>query len=362
MSLRRVAVFMGGISSEHPVSLRSGAGMLQQLDPARFLGFPVLIGQDNTWKWPKALPSATLTLSAEAATEILKTTPSDWQAAAFPHFSEWPSCDIALLALHGVGGEDGRLQGFFELAGLPYTGSSSSGSSLAMDKITSKHLYRSHQIPTASFRTLSHEDCQASGLDNKLDAFVAELGLPLVVKHPKGGSSLGMGIAKTREDLGRLTRELAADTDALLFESFVKGREVTCGVLEGHAPLAPTEIRPKQDGFFTYEAKYQQGRTEEITPAPMPEALIRRIQDLAWRCHRALRLNVYSRTDMIVMGEDLFVLETNNLPGFTPTSILPQQAQHAGLSYRALLTHILDTSWARFTVSTPASSSTPSAI
>ncbi len=354
MTLRRVAVFMGGISSEHPVSLRSGAGMLQQLDTNRFIGFPVLIGLDNVWKWPKSLPSTTLTLSAEVAAEILKKTPPDWQAAQFPHFSEWPACDIALLALHGVGGEDGRLQGFFELAGLPYTGSSSSGSSLSMDKITSKHLYRSHQIPTAPFRTLSPEEWQSPSLDAKLDALTAELGLPIVVKHPKGGSSLGMGIAKTREDLGRLTRELTADTDALLFESFVKGREVTCGVLEGHAPLAPTEIRPKQDGFFTYEAKYQHGRTEEITPAPMPENLIRRIQNLAWQCHRALRLNVYSRTDMIVSGEDIFVLETNNLPGFTPTSILPQQAHYAGLSYRDLLTHILDQSWLRF--SSPASS------
>jgi D-alanine-D-alanine ligase len=356
----KVAVFMGGISSEHDVSLRSGAGMLRELDPARYIGYPVLISRDNVWMWPMSwgqggIAETTFTLDAEMAAAYLKDTghpPENWVAAPFPRFASLPTFDIALLALHGVGGEDGRLQGFFELAGMPFTGSGSYGSALAMDKIVSKHLYAAHGIPTAPFRVLDAKTRRSPELAAFLDQAVAALGLPLPVKHPKGGSSLGMGIARSRAELENLVRELDRDDDPLLLEAFLKGREVTCGVLEGKTPspfLSPTEIRPRQDAFFNYEAKYQAGRTEEITPAPFDAVITAKIQSLALQCHQALRLSVYSRTDMMVVGDDLFVLETNNLPGFTPTSILPQQAQHAGLSYRDLLSHILDRSLARFT-------------
>lgn len=351
---QRVAVFMGGISSEHDVSLWSGAGMLRELDPARFIGYPVLISRDNVWLWPQAgaMTESTLTLDAETAKACLQglpqKPPEGWVAARFPRFESLPACDIALLALHGVGGEDGRLQGFFELAGIPFTGSGSYGSALAMDKIVSKHLYAAHGIATAPFRVLDAATRRSSALKGFLDEAEAALGLPMPVKHPKGGSSLGMGIARTRTELEKLVSELDRDQDPLLLEAFLKGREVTCGVLEGKAALAPTEIRPREDTFFSYEAKYQAGRTEEITPAPFDADMTARIQAIALQCHRALRLSVYSRTDMMVVGEQIFVLETNTLPGFTPTSILPQQARHAGLSYRDLLTVILESSRARF--------------
>jgi D-alanine-D-alanine ligase len=347
-AIRRVAVLMGGLSSEHDVSLRSGAGMLKELDPARYLGFPVLISKDNVWHWPAQLPQQTLQISAQTAAEYLQNPPADWVSVRFPQFSRWPTCDLALLALHGVGGEDGRLQGFFEMAGQPFTGSGSFGSASAMDKILSKQVYQVAGIPTAEYRVLSRLDREGVHRQALLQAASRDLGFPMLVKHPKGGSSLGMGIAKDAAELESLVTRLGVDEDPLLLEAFVKGREITCGVLEGKPPLAPTEIRPKQDGFFNYEAKYQSGRTEEITPAPMEADVIARIQDLAWKCHRALRLSVYSRTDMIVSDQGIFVLETNNLPGFTPTSILPQQAHYAGLSYRDLLTHILETSFARW--------------
>jgi D-alanine-D-alanine ligase len=138
----------------------------------------------------------------------------------------------------------------------------------------------------------------------------------------------------------------------LLVEEFIQGREGTCGVIANFPPVPPTEIRPIQDGFFTYEAKYKPGRTEEITPAGFPPEVIAEMQSIAARCHEALQLSVYSRTDFIYApgrgpGNGLFVLETNNLPGFTPTSLLPQAAAHAGLSYSGLLTKVIEESFAK---------------
>ena len=171
-----------------------------------------------------------------------------------------------------------------------------------------------------------------------------EFGFPVVVKSPQGGSSIGMGIAKSSQELGELLSTLGKDAERLLVEQFIQGREGTCGVLAGVKPLSPSEIRPLKDGFFNFEAIYKPGRTEEITPAEFPPEVNAEIQKLAMRCHQVLQLSVYSRTDFIYAKDQLFVLETNNLPGFTPTSLLPQAAAHAGLSYQALLTQVIEES------------------
>jgi D-alanine-D-alanine ligase len=249
--------------------------------------------------------------------------------------------------LHGIGGEDGRLQGFFELAGQKYTGSGSLGSALAMDKITAKRIYQSAGVPTARYKVLQRREY--AGARAELEK---EFGYPVVVKDPHGGSSIGMGFAQDAAGLEELLASLGKTAERLLVEQFIKGREGTCGVLADFPALAPTEIRPVQDGFFNYEAKYQPGRTEEITPAGFPPEIISRMQALALRCHEALQLSVYSRTDFIYAperpeAEQLFVLETNNLPGFTPTSLLPQAAAHAGLGYAGLLTKVIEESLAR---------------
>ncbi len=346
---RSIGVLMGGISPEHPVSLVSGTGMLKNLDPTRFRGFPILISQDNDWIWPDpASGSGTYGVdSAEQAAAFLIDPPMGWHRARFPDFQVFPRCDLMLIGLHGVGGEDGRLQGFFELAGQKYTGSGSLGSALAMDKITAKRIYQSAGIPTARYRVLARSEYV--GVRASLEK---EFGYPVVVKNPLGGSSIGMGIAKDAAGLDKLLASLGADAERLLVEEFIAGREGTCGVLANFPPLAPTEIRPVQDGFFNYEAKYQPGRTEEITPAGFPSGILASMQALALRCHEALQLSVYSRTDFIYAenrpGPDkLIVLETNNLPGFTPTSLLPQAAAHAGLGYAGLLTKVIEESLAR---------------
>lgn len=345
-----VGVLMGGISPEHPVSLVSGTGMLNKLDPERYSGFPILVSTDNEWIWPPRRDGAgNFGLdSAEAAAALLASPPGDWHRARFPDFQAFPRCDVMLIGLHGIGGEDGRLQGFFELAGQAYTGSGSLGSALAMDKITAKRIYTAVGIPTARYRVLEKREYAGSAAAGARVLLEKEFGYPVVIKNPLGGSSLGMGIARDRAALEHLLESLGAQSERLLAEEFISGREGTCGVLAGFAPLAPTEIRPVRDGFFNFEAKYRPGRTEEITPARFPPEVIARMQAIARRAHEALQLSVYSRTDFIYAEgrapDDLVVLETNNLPGFTPTSLLPQAAAHAGLDYAGLLTKVIEES------------------
>jgi D-alanine-D-alanine ligase len=359
----RVAVLMGGISSEHAVSLVSGCGILANLDPTRYRGFPVLISRSNEWIWPGpgAETFSETPLQPSVAATLLQNPPPGWRRVLFPRFDAFPEAEIFFLGLHGIGGEDGRLQGFLEMAGQPFTGSGSLGSSLAMDKIISKQLYAASGIPTAPWVVLEPHELSEVGVKR----VEQELGLPAVVKDPTGGSSLGVAVVRTREELLTSLRDLGqsggGEPHRLLVEAFLPGREATCGVLVRHEneemrggeaqalpPLPPTEIRPKQDAFFTFEAKYQPGLTEEITPASFPAEVLTEMQMLARRCHDALQLSIYSRTDFIWTAKGLFALETNNLPGFTPTSIIPQQAAHIGMSYRELLNFILEESLQRW--------------
>ena len=335
---KSVGVAMGGISSEHPVSLVSGAGMLANLNPDRYRGFPILISRDNLWIWPETW-AATEVLTPEKAEAWLASPPSGWKTARFPSFPIFPYCDVMLLGLHGIGGEDGRLQGFLDMAGQAYTGSGSLGSALAMDKISSKHIFQAVGIPTARYRVLEEREFPAAK-----KTLEPEFGYPVVLKTPQGGSSIGVGIARNGEELDALLAALTPGAERLLVEEFLEGKEATCGYLKGYPPLPPTEIRPLRDGFFNFEAKYKPGRTEEITPAEFPAAILAEMQSLAARCHEALQLSVYSRTDFIYSQGKVFALETNNLPGFTPTSLLPQAAAHSGLSYRDLLTRIIEES------------------
>ena len=363
---RRVAVLMGGISPEHPVSLASGCGMLARLDRTRYRGFPVLISRDNVWAWPASTAAFPAEMTREQAAAWIAEPPEGWHRARFApdgvpgEMPLFPQADVFLLALHGVGGEDGTLQAFLESIGQPFTGSGSAAARTAMDKIASKERYRAHGIPTAPWLTFAGDAPVAASAD----AVERTLGLPAVVKHPTGGSSIGVAVARTRAALEAALRDIgaqaAADSLPVLVEGFVAGREATCGVLVGAAqPLPPTEIRPRTDTFFSFEEKYAAQGAEEITPAEFPPAVNAAMQRYAAAAHRALGLAVYSRTDFIWTGrfaEDggpdspdsldgqLFALETNNLPGFTPTSILPQEAAAIGMTYTDLVTHVIERS------------------
>ncbi|HNY31310.1 MAG TPA: D-alanine--D-alanine ligase [Fibrobacteria bacterium] len=339
---KTVLVLMGGYSTEHDVSLKSGTGVVRQMDPSLYQPWPVVLTRDRRWRFPPRPLAASEQPAFEGGRHDLAAgdLSDGWSETSGPALERLP-CDGAFLALHGDWGEDGRMQSLLEFHGVHYTGSGVLGSATAMDKSRTKEILATRDIPIAPSMELSTD----MGPESFAERAFQWGELPLVLKVPTGGSSIGVHIVRTEEQLVQAAVKLCAAEKRVLVEKFVSGRELTCGVLEGHAPLPPTEIRPKCGEFFDFSSKYLPGGSEEITPAVLPEETTRQIQDLARRVHETLRLRAYSRTDFILGEDGPIVLEVNTLPGMTETSLIPQQAAAIGLSYRDLVTAILRASW-----------------
>ncbi|MBA4347732.1 MAG: D-alanine--D-alanine ligase [Clostridiales bacterium] len=250
------------------------------------------------------------------------------------------SADLAFLALHGGVGENGGLQSFFDLCDVKFTGSSSIGCALAMDKAVSKSIMRSEGILTANWAVAR------KGIP--FDA--AHFPIPCVVKPNSGGSSIGVVIVHKREELSPAIEACFVLEDELIVEEYVSGMELSAGVLcdNGECIALPLiEIVPKH-GFYDYQHKYQAGWTDEIVPARISPELTSKIQELAKQTFRALKLDVYARIDFLLTDKgEAFCLEANTLPGMTPTSLLPQEAEHFGLDYPALCETIVNLSLKR---------------
>jgi D-alanine-D-alanine ligase len=332
MSKFKISVLMGGPSLEHSVSLVSGTGVVKALDLEKYEIHPVVIDPKGIWIWSQ---------TALSQVEQQEFDPNQWiqnpdlERHTYPSAAQLPAKDIAFLALHGSFGEDGRVQAWLEMGGVPYTGSGVLGSALALHKIQTKRIYESAQIPTAPWAVLRRGDT--------IESWVAgqTLQFPWFCKDPLGGSSIAMGCAKNPTEAVELLQRLSENASEVLVEEGVQGVEVSCGWIPGQAPCPATEIRV--EGFFDFEAKYQ-GKSREITPAEISTEQMQSVQDLAKKCHEALGLDVYSRTDVILTPQGPIVLETNTLPGLTPTSLLPQQAACLGLDYRQLLEVIIQSS------------------
>ena len=251
MSRLRVLVLMGGPSTEHDVSVVSGTGVVRAMDPEKYNIHPVLIDKDGTWHWSsrELSPYQKMNFSVNYFHSLEG---SAANCKKSPALSELPDSDIAFLALHGKWGEDGHIQALLENWGIPYTGCGLLASALAMDKIKSKEIYRANGIPTPPYRVIWKHDFTGDVLVNVAD----ELGFPLVIKDPLGGSSIGIGIAKDMDEAGKIVQDLFKDTNRLLCEKFIAGGEASCGYIEGEKPLPPTEMRMTTREYFDYEAKY----------------------------------------------------------------------------------------------------------
>ena len=247
--------------------------------------------------------------------------------------------DFALIILHGQNGEDGTVQGLLDLLSIPYQGSGVLGSAIAMDKHLAKELYRLEGLPVADWEILTPEHAGDVG------ALVDRLGLPLVVKPVREGSSLGMTIAKNAKELAAGIDLALARGRQVMVEKYIRGRELTVGVLgnETVEALPVIEIVPGEEfAFFDYTAKYKPGATNEICPAPVDEETTRMAKDYAVRAHRVLRLKGYSRTDMMLdAAGNLYLLETNTIPGMTATRLLPQAAKEHGLAFPDFLDRLI---------------------
>jgi D-alanine-D-alanine ligase len=301
MSTIRVAVLMGGTSSEREISLRSGGKVVAGLDPARYA-----------------------------------VTPIDFTGDIAPIVALKGQVDVVFLALHGPGGEDGCMQGVLDLLGLPYTGSGVLGSAIAMHKGVAKALYRQAGIPTPAGIAVT-VDSDPAALAARARA---EVGVPCVVKPAREGSTYGISIARRDDELDAALALAARYDRELVIEEYVKGVEISVPVLGIAAPraLPAVEIVPQNaDQFYDLEAKYTPGGTEEICPARISPAATAAAAEYALRAHAALCCRGVSRTDMIVRGDAVTVLETNTLPGMTETSLIPLSAQTVGISFPALL-------------------------
>jgi D-alanine-D-alanine ligase len=256
-----------------------------------------------------------------------------------PGFTIPPDVFVAFNLIHGTFGEDGQLQKILEDMNIPYTGEGVEGSRLAFDKIESKRKFIEHRIPTAAFEVIK------SGAKPSMP-------LPYVVKAPKEGSSVGVYIVMTEAEVEPALREAARYADALLVEKFVKGRELTVGIL-GELALPIIEICPKE-GFYNFKNKYPflnpngNSGANHFCPAPLDSAETRLVQTTALDAHRSLGLEVYSRVDVLLSEEDgASVLEINTIPGMTEASLLPEAAGVAGIGYGELCERIIELSMRR---------------
>lgn len=322
MSRLNVAVLMGGISSERTVSLSTGRQIIDALDRSRYEP----IGVDTA-----ALFGA---VGVDPAPADLA------QVKLDDLFREDSRPDVAFLALHGKGGEDGTIQGFLDLLGIPYTGSGVLASALAMDKHMSKIVMRAHGVPVAG-EILVRRDSMPD-LEELQYQVQEGFGYPVVVKPNREGSTIGCTIVKDPADLsGAIAAALELD-DLVLIEQFVEGTEITVGVLGNANPEALPIIEIEaRGGFYDYEAKYAPGGSTHIIPARISAAASAMARDHAVQAHLALGCRGMSRVDMIVQGDRICVLEVNTIPGMTPVSLLPDAAKAAGIAFPQLLDRLI---------------------
>ncbi|WP_281645097.1 D-alanine--D-alanine ligase [Parendozoicomonas sp. Alg238-R29] len=239
--------------------------------------------------------------------------------------------DVVFPLLHGPFGEDGTIQGLLDIMGIPYIGSGVKSSSVAMDKYFTKQLLAPLGINLARSRLLH----KSSGIEKAADKTIRSLGLPVVVKPRSQGSTIAINAASNRDELVSALKESFDVEEYALVEELIDGREITVSVLDRPTPeaLPVLEVRTAGNGWFDYDHKYTPGLSEHLLPAPIPEDQYRYCQEWAVRVHKELGLLDISRTDFIVPQEgDPVFLETNSMPGMTPTSMLPDAAEHAGLS------------------------------
>lgn len=338
-----IVVLCGGLSMERNVSISSSTLVCKAL---RKLGHRAVLvdmfyGLEDVDIPPRELfdklpPLGEARVDAHAPDLEAVRAARKWKSPSLVGQGVFELCalaDVVFLGLHGACGEDGRIQATLDLMGVPYTGSGYLGSAIAMDKDLTKQLVMAAGVRTPQWRMLYFKQDQ-------IDALCGETALPCVVKPVDSGSSIGVAIAHTRQELAAALRENLG-LGRVIVEQYVHGREIQVGVLRGK-PLPSIEIRPKH-GFYDYQNKYQAGAAEEICPAPVDADTERLLGATALKVHKLLGLKTYSRADFILTGDgEIWFLEINTLPGMTPTSLVPQEAAAVNIDYATLCQCIVD--------------------
>ncbi|GAB5411919.1 MAG: D-alanine--D-alanine ligase family protein [Chlamydiales bacterium] len=307
MEKTRVAILYGGKSPEHNVSILSAMQIIETLDREKYVPVPVFIDRDGKFK-----------------IELLS------------------KVDVAFPVLHGPYGEDGTMQGFLEILGIPYVGCGVAASAIAMDKELTKKILKSDGIPTARYQMAKEEMTFAD---------IEELGLPFFVKPVHLGTSIGITKVESEEQfLPALQKGFCHDTRVII-EEYIEGREIECAVLGDKVSL-PGEIILPRGAYYDFTLKTS--KSDQVgygTPADLPEAMQKEIQELSLKTFRAIGGEGLARIDFFLRGDKLFVNEINPIPGFTKTSLYPQMWLSSGVSFKSLLTDLIqDANCKQFTV------------
>jgi D-alanine-D-alanine ligase len=348
----RVAVLMGGPSSEHDVSLRGGANVVDALDRRRYEVRPVLVGRDGRWKVAakayEAPPrNGKPSHGFDPVHGDLSWREFDTAMGGIAELKSWRA-DVVLPVLHGKFGEDGTVQACLAAAGIRFAGSGVRGSALAIDKVRTKEVLSFHGVATPAWRVIATEDL-SRGRGALAQEVVREFGTPVVVKDPLGGSTLEVRICKDAHDVALAFEDLSRSADRLMVEAFVRGRELTGGVIDDRERGRPValplvEIRPRKAEYFDYREKYDADGAEESCPADLPPGVEEEGRAIALRVHSLLGLRGLSRTDLMLDAANaLWVLETNTFPGMTERSLIPRAAAAAGIDFGGVLDRLIRT-------------------
>lgn len=343
----KIVVLAGGLSTERNVALTSGTGICRALRRRghravlvdMFLGLESYTGKlEDIFDAPDGLCTDHTVSSAAPDLEAVRRSRKDQSPSMLGQgvLEVCAMADLVFLALHGSCGEDGRIQATLDLLGVPYTGSNYVSSGMAMDKAITKRFMDAEGIRTAPWHDVRYTEAD-------IPALVEELEVPCAVKIVNGGSSIGVELPDTKEELADTLHRMLQYGDHVIVEKKIKGREIQIAVL-GDTYLPAVEIIPK-NAYFDYESKYQKDGAVEICPAPITEDEWKQVGQAALKLHKALGLSVYSRTDFILDDQGrAWCLEVNTLPGMTPTSLVPQEAAAVGIDYASLCQRIIEES------------------
>jgi D-alanine-D-alanine ligase len=356
----RVGVFAGGRSAEHEVSIASAEAVIRAIDRERYEPYLVYIDREGRWRLPNGpapeLGSGSLAELLGAATpaqEVAKlrsgeghdvaAAPGRALAARSAVRSLAGAIDVAFLVVHGPYGEDGTLQGFLELAGVPYVGAGVLASAVAMDKVVFKDLMRGHALPVVEYASFRRR-AWTSEPDHVVREVAETIGDRSVVKPARLGSSVGMTLVHDLDELPAALDEAFRYDSKVIVEAYVEhARELECGILGNDEPIVfePGEVRSSHE-FYDYEAKYVEGLATVVPRADVDPDLAATLKELALAAYRAVDCAGLARVDFLVAGEEAYISEMNTLPGFTATSMYPKQAELAGISFGDLIGRLIE--------------------